>query len=158
MSLHFTDLLNKEFNTFTVVERMPDADGSRWWRCLCKCGVERILTSGEINAGKRKCKCARRIRPYERLYNRMVDCAKRKNRPISLTYEDFVSFTNIERCYYCGDKIIWTEFDVRQNGIQHEKLSYNLDRKDNSIGYTKANCAVCCYICNRMKSTLSEGE
>ena len=28
---------------------------------------------------------------------------------------------------------------------------YNLDRKDNSIGYSKNNCVVCCSTCNYIK-------
>jgi hypothetical protein len=32
---------------------------------------------------------------------------------------------------------------------------YNLDRVDNTKGYSKNNCTVCCKVCNRMKYTLS---
>jgi hypothetical protein len=43
----------------------------------------------------------------------------------------------------------WLKHSTYMGG---ESFSYNLDRKDNSKGYTKSNCCVCCSICNAVKS------
>jgi len=88
----------------------------------------------------------KRIRPYEALYNAFVGLNK-GGREISISYEDFLEFTKIDTCYYCGNTVHWSEHNVGQNGP-----SYNLDRKDNDLWYTKENCTVCCKSCNRTKS------
>jgi len=65
-----------------------------------------------------------------------------------LTYEEFLDFTRIKECHYCGVEVIWSE---RKNSEQTQ-LRYNLDRKNNEICYTKDNCVVCCGNCNFGKS------
>ena len=87
------------------------------------------------------------FRPFESLYRR----AKQENenrksrvckRKFSLTYEEFLEFTHINACHYCGWNIPW---------IDHNRAPYNLDRKDNQQGYSKDNCVVCCFECNATK-------
>lgn len=89
--------------------------------------------------------------PYKRLYNRLVAGAKRKNRKVTLTYEEFLEFTKINRCDYCNDPVEW---------IPHGKtaIKYNLDRRKNNLGYSKNNCVVCCTECNFLKSDMCEGK
>jgi hypothetical protein len=59
-----------------------------------------------------------------------------------LSFETFSDLVE-KNCYYCGTK------PKKYNGI---------DRKNNSVGYTKRNCIPCCFRCNRMKYTMSEEE
>src|SRR5208282_1833574 len=66
------------------------------------------------------------------------------NIEMSLTYEDFVEFTKIDKCHYCSCLIVWTPWNALSTGS-------HLDRKDNKGGYTKQNCAVCCWPCNELK-------
>ena len=61
---------------------------------------------------------------------------------------DFLEFTKINCCYYCGNKVLWIP-----NAYKGTFKGYNLDRMNSSIGYTKENCVVCCKICNIMKRT-----
>jgi hypothetical protein len=84
-----------------------------------------------------------RIRPYEVLYNILVYGAKRRNIFMGLTYEEFLEFTNVFDCTYCGTSITWGT---------HTKT--NMDRKDSSLGYTKDNCCVCCKTCNSVKNNI----
>lgn len=75
--------------------------------------------------------------PFLSLYNHLKYSA-RTNHPdkeFSLTYNEFVFFTQIGCCHYCGgSNIVW-----------------NLDRKDNTQGYSFDNVVVCCKECNMMK-------
>lgn len=89
--------------------------------------------------------------PYKRLYTRLLLGAKSKGREVTLTYEEFVQFTKIKNCEYCNALVEW---------IPHGKkgIRYNLDRKNNNVGYTKENCVVCCADCNFFKADMDEGK
>lgn len=60
-----------------------------------------------------------------------------------LTYEDFLTFTEQQRCHYCLADLTWTEY----NGTGR----YNLDRKDTTQGYIVENVVPCCQRCNKGK-------
>ena len=88
------------------------------------------------------------MRPYEALYNVLLTEAHRGSRdiPVSLTYEEFVKFTCEKTCHYCGGGVVWA-YHIRHK----EYVGTNLNRKDNSLGYSLSNCVVCCGWCNRTK-------
>ena len=88
-----------------------------------------------------------RKRPFEALFNIFKRKTIKDGKDNSILYKEFLEFTKQKKCHYCHDSIYWTEFNVTKNGS-----SYNLDRKDNLIGYIKDNCVVCCTKCNRAKS------
>jgi hypothetical protein len=124
----------------------------RRYRCRCVCGVERDVTvsslvkamEGNTRCGSRSCGCIFELRPYEATYRLLLDVGKRRDWPLSLTYEEFLEFTKIQTCHYCGAEITWY--------VKHDPApKYNLDRKDNTVGYTKENLVVCCARCNRAK-------
>lgn len=73
---------------------------------------------------------------------------------MNLSYDDFLSFTKIDKCVYCGKTVNWKIYSTH-NRIQ---VSYNLDRVDNTKGYTPDNCVVCCPVCNFMKGSKSKEE
>ena len=68
-----------------------------------------------------------------------------------MTFSEFLEFTKIDKCHYCGNQITWTSHRHNRE-IYH---GYNLDRKDNDDGYTKDNCVVCCEVCNYMKRMMT---
>ncbi len=84
-----------------------------------------------------------KYRPYEHLFLWLNKVAKKNQTAVELTYDEFVLFTEIKTCSYCEAGIVW---------VDQQGRAYNLDRKDNAIGYTKENCVVCCIGCNRIKS------
>lgn len=91
--------------------------------------------------------------PFESRYNRMVRGCKRHFREMEISYAQFLVFTLIQRCHYCNGLIDWGPYYGYGDG------RYNLDRKDNTLGYTKENCVVCCKSCNWTKcSNLSYEE
>lgn len=89
--------------------------------------------------------------PFVALYNRLKNVASyRKHDEFTLTFDDFKEFTKITSCEYCGHGVVWEKNFRILNGRQVGN-SYNLDRKDSSLGYSKENCVVCCRVCNVLK-------
>jgi len=88
-------------------------------------------------------------RPYEWTFNKLVHVATTRGLEVSLTYEEFLEFTDVGACHYCTSKITWLPHNV---GETNGNAKSNLDRKDNSLGYSKENCVVSCIICNRIKN------
>jgi len=159
------DITGVKFNKLIVLKRMPDDKwGKLMWLVKCDCGKETIVKGIYLkNNHTKSCGCLRSIqgkitphfkRPYEWIYNLLVACIKKRKLSIDFTYENFLEFTKINQCYYCGDAINWDIY--RKNGVT--PLRYNLDRKNNKIGYIKNNCVVCCKKCNSMKSILTEED
>jgi 5-methylcytosine-specific restriction endonuclease McrA len=87
-------------------------------------------------------------RPFESIWNGL----KRdiRGHKVALTYEEFVEFTKITNCHYCGASIPWQPYGVVRG--KFTSRAYFLDRKDNDKGYSKENCVVCCTQCNSIKS------
>jgi hypothetical protein len=144
----FIDLTGKQLGLWTVVRLhsrgtivLPVK-----WLCRCACGTERVVTKKSL-AVSRSCGCVKmglRKRPYESLYNTFE--AQRKH-DSNISYEDFVEFTKESGCHYCNFPIRWAKYNTNKNGN-----AYNLDRKNNSLGYSVENCVVCCGRCNEAKS------
>jgi len=63
------------------------------------------------------------------------------NNHIDLCFLDGL-FEDYEKCPYC---------DVDFTYGEKCKTFVTIERKDNSIGHTKANCILCCYVCNCKK-------
>lgn len=157
------DLTGEVFGKLTVIERGPDSvtkDRNRpQWFCRCSCGRPCLIMAHYLKAGSTtSCGCnnnfieAKRKRkyklhPYMALYNTLKIAASSRGYSC-LTFEEFIEFTKINHCYYCGFPIVWVDwFNCRK------KMSnaYNLDRVNNTIGYLKDNLVVCCKHCNYMK-------
>lgn len=150
------DIIGQEFSRWTVVSvSHKDKYNNHYYNCRCKCGNERVVSRGNLKSKLSKsCGCFHKtiIRklPFEALYNRFVRDSKKRDLVVELTFPKFLRYTQILICHYCGGQVIWLEHG--QHG------GYNLDRKDNSKGYSTDNCIVCCGICNRMKNTMTYGD
>ena len=138
-----SDLSGSTVGLWFVIKQLPDKVGKRYkYLCRCKCGTEKEVLSSTLQSKRTKsCGCLRieaiSKRRLESLYNRLVSHSSAK---VSMTYEEFLTFTSTEACHYCGAAVEW------RNGH-----GYNLDRKDNTLGYSVDNCVVCCGSCNRTK-------
>lgn len=122
------------------------------------CGKEMYMESrGKVLRATGRCKrCAykvaaqsRRKKPFEFLYNRFMRGAveRKLNLDCDITYEDFVALTDVKECFYCGENILWAATNTDKKSWR-----YNLDRKDNNLGYSKTNVVVSCWECNKLKS------
>jgi hypothetical protein len=96
-----------------------------------------------------KCVKHKATQPHKRTYNSLIMKAKRYNQSIELSFDDFLFFTELRSCYYCGEEIIWQPYG---------SSAYHLDRKDSSKGYTLENSVVCCFRCNRLKSNFYDSD
>ena len=146
----FIDLTGSTFGKWTVkgLHSKPTTDMHHClWVCVCSCGTHKKITSSNLKRGRghgcSSCSNGNKKRPFEALFNTLIGQAKGRA-DVRLTYEEYLEFTAEDSCHYCGSELVWEPFN-KMNG-------HKLDRKDNSIGYTKDNCVVCCPRCNRAKS------
>jgi hypothetical protein len=122
------------------------------WYCECLCGGFKVTTISSLTTGKTKsCGCLKveaselRCLPYEALYNVLKLNASYRHLEV-MTFRQFLKFVNGKKCHYCFAEVV---FNRRCRGRLPRK--YNLDRKDNSVGYTSKNCVTCCTKCNMGK-------
>lgn len=151
-----TSIIGQQFGPWTALEfSHKDQHNNHYYKCRCVCGTERVIYRGNLQTKRRAlCGCikgiANRKLPFESLYNRFLRDSRRRDLSVELTFSDFLQFTRVNVCHYCGDPVVWSE---------HGSLGgYNLDRKDNLKGYSPDNCIVCCGVCNRMKNTMTHSE
>lgn len=101
-----------------------------------------------IHSGKCKV-CASKKPPYVALYNRFLNGAKNENKTVTITFNDFLKYTTVDKCHYCECYIEWRPFYTENN--KYVGGSYFLDRMNNDIGYAINNVVVCCERCNKAK-------
>lgn len=63
--------------------------------------------------------------------------AKRRNYDWDLTFEQWETIIQDDKCHYCDDPL--------------DETGCGVDRKDNTLGYTLHNSIACCGRCNRIK-------
>lgn len=108
------DLSGQKFTKLLVVRKAESRKNKTFWYCKCDCGNYKEVYANHLKDGLTKsCGCLHkevvRKRPYEHIYNTIKKAAKETKREIELTYEEFLDFTKIKACYYCGDEIQWIE-------------------------------------------------
>ena len=161
-------LNNKRFNKLKVLKYAYSNNKRTYWECKCDCGNIKIAEgSGLMKRHIKSCGCLRRKfhmkRPYEWSYHVLTRYLDRRRfhdfTKDVMSYEEFLEFTKISECHYCKYPIQWVDHTTYANQQTERTAKYNLDRKDNNIGYTKDNCVVCCTLCNYVKGkTLTYNE
>lgn len=88
-----------------------------------------------------------------RLIKKYQKAAKERGFSFKLDAARFYKLAQSE-CYYCGSppSNVFRNNNKRKGFYIHS----GIDRKNNSIGYTKANSVACCKTCNFSKNKLSE--
>lgn len=128
------------------------------------CGKEiHVESNGKVARATGRCRScsyreaarSRRKKPFEFLYNKFMRVAvgRKLNTACDISYEDFVALTDIKECFYCGESVRWAATDTDKNSWR-----YNLDRKNNNLGYLKTNIVVSCWSCNKLKSNFGYYE
>ena len=123
----------------------------------CVCGNELRVQCGSLKRHSGKCRsCSQKGIPYKYIYNELI---RRKNKKYSveLTFEEFLEIISVGKCHYCGREAKYNKY-TRDENRKHVSRAHKLDRKDNFLGYTKDNCVVCCWDCNRIKSNIYSYE
>ena len=145
----FINLTGQKLGKLLVLNKFNSNPKEVRWDCLCDCGNKKNVSTHCLRNGHVKsCGCFQRKRPYESLYNKLKWVASDRCNSLNITYEEYVEFTKITQCHYCGSAIKWDKHFIHK-GNSH---GYKLDRKDNNKGYSKDNCVVCCSMCNFVKS------
>jgi 5-methylcytosine-specific restriction endonuclease McrA len=143
------------FGEWTVLSHAGFRKSRAFFMCRCSCGTEKVVKAYNLRKGiSKNCGCVnlseRRIRPFESLYRMArASATKRGRREFALSYEEFVEFTNIHDCHYCGAPVVWMKYSP---GKRRTSARYNLDRKDGAGGYVRENLVVCCKRCNWAKN------
>lgn len=143
------------------------------WAFRCDCG-EYIECFGSDVKNERKQSCKRCYKIYQKnLGNRLriVNTKPDKDGPLTKLfgaykrgairrgYEWFLTKENLKElisknCFYCGCEPS-TEIYIAREKTPENTLIYNgIDRKNNTLGYTKENSITACFTCNRMKMDL----
>jgi 5-methylcytosine-specific restriction endonuclease McrA len=146
--------IGKTFGSWTIlsapkVSYPKESYGMCRYKCRCICGtVKNVFATSLLSGRSKSCGCLKlnRKKPYESLYNAVKRRVLRIQKEFKLTFEEFIEFTKIDECHYCGEPIKWAKHSINVDGV-----GSNLDRKNNSQGYSKKNCVVCCGGCNRTK-------
>lgn len=116
----------------------------------CKEEIKAQATQLKTHSGKCR-RCSQKGRPYEHILSELKHGNSKRGLDVSLTYVEFIKLISSDECHYCSSKVTFNEHTRDTNG-NHVSRAYQLDRKDNNIGYTRDNCVVCCWECNRLKS------
>jgi len=106
---------------------------------------------------KRRNEYHRKEESYRWIYTILATHTRKHNKQLQLTFQDFLEFIKIKNCYYCKKHIDWkprSRYFDEHGSYKKSSQSYYLDRKDNSMGYLKENCVVCCSLCNKIKSNI----
>lgn len=79
---------------------------------------------------------------------------KRNKYSSTLTYQELLGSNHCKNCCFCGTELKFTKTSYQASGNQNASL----DRIDSSKGYEVGNIQWCCWKCNHLKSTFSQGE
>lgn len=144
------DSNNAKRKEFEIVANQKGKYKRPIWIFNCDCGKELRVQKGSLEKHSGKCvACVKRKRhPLRTLYNCFLASVRRTNKKnnrkiqIDISFDEFLQFTQIEVCHYCGGAVKWNEWKAGP---------YNLDRKNSDEDYVLSNIVVCCFPCNRMK-------
>lgn len=166
------DLTGLKFNNLNILFKVKHNEDKSYrkiyWKCLCDCGKETILSTSQIISNKTKsCGCLRKITNasnsiksrykmakkdsgYKSIYNSYLCNAKAKNKIFEIEFEDFKNLL-IGNCFYCNSEplnvYMKSYYNVKYNGV---------DRRNNDTGYTLENSVSCCKMCNIAKNNNTE--
>ena len=172
-------LLDQKFGRLLVIaEAQPVGPRRRTaWLCVCDCGEEKVIQSGELKNGDTKsCGCLNKEMNVERGRKMGESCTKyhpsettarrvwRNRYGDGISFEDFFRISQMN-CHYCGAK----PSNIQNNAKDDKKSSqfakdngnfiYNgLDRINSDLPHAVGNCVPCCWICNRAKCAMTPEE
>lgn len=154
------DMSGKKFGKLLVLKYFGSSGGDgAIWLCICKCGNEKKLSAGQLNAGGfQSCGKCRRISwsGYGDIsgwyWNTLKRNAKKRQMIFDLAIEDAWSlFQNQKgKCALTG-----VDISFPKSGGWKNRQTASLDRINSSFGYTKDNIQWLHKDCNFAKSYLT---
>ncbi len=86
----------------------------------------------------------------------LQSCARSaRHKVCTLTFEEYLTLTRVNKCYYCARPIKRSARSTYKNG---DGRQYFLDRVDNARGYSMDNVVVACSLCNLTRHTRFSSE
>ena len=162
------DFSGKTVGHWTVLyrapnKRKPSGAFAVWWRCRCRCGIEKDVNAGSLQSGTSlSCGCTQRDRlgfgvaSLRRWLVSYKNSAVRRGLPFLLSDTEFTALVSLP-CHYCGSQpTIHNCHPLRP--INGRVAVNGLDRKNPNLGYTVGNVVPCCKTCNRAKMVMSYSE
>lgn len=150
----FIEMTGVEVGLWTVIRRSDYKYHNKvMWVCKCKCGTIKDVDGSALRAEKSlSCGCYRPTRrlpegeaAFNNLYRSYIKSAVNRGYSFTLSKEEFREIV-IQPCFYCGS------YPTQEYKSRTKSFIYNgIDRKENTLGYTKENCCSCCKTCNSMK-------
>jgi hypothetical protein len=146
------NLTGQRFGRLQAVERVDnDRHGLTRWRCLCECGGDSIVATGDLRSGRVKsCGCLKKDLLREKLKTHGLALQNGKRTRLNRIWRQMR-----QRCLNKNDSAYdryggrgitvcaeWSNFKnfhkwALSNGY---KPNLELDRIDNSLGYSPINC------------------
>jgi len=160
-----SNMTGQKFGKLTVMDKFRRIKGKTYWWCHCDCGNERWIIqcnfkkSNSCGCVSRKIARNRMLGKYGMATKKNVYCdykksARYRDLNFNIDFDKFVEMSQ-QKCYYCGVSPSTVEKSKYNNG----DFVYNgIDRLDNNLGYEEGNCVSCCYLCNRMKWSMTEKD
>lgn len=148
--------------SWLLLEFLYSRRGRHYWQAEClNCKIRKKMEESNMKppAGGKCQHCWGRPRGYSG-FREVVDSYKRNalkfHRALLLSEVDFRELTQ-QCCHYCGQPPSLIR-KTRTKSSWGDYCYNGLDRKDNSLGYTKENCLPCCNVCNRAKRDMTYSD
>lgn len=120
--LHEPNLINKKFGKLFVQEFYGIKKNQRYWKCICECGQERILSSYVLLSGHTEsCGCVRSS-AVSKSEIKIAEFLKSKNIKFETqkTFDDCSDVRHLHFDFYLTDYNILIEYDGQQHFIPVE--------------------------------------
>jgi hypothetical protein len=150
-------MFNKE-NAVRVINKKTQK-GSSYKTFVFKCSEcdnEIMMQIHNLKTHSGKCRrCVQYKKPYEHILNELIYRCKNygNDKKITITYDEFIEIIEESKCHYCDRELQYSKY-TRDSDSKYTSRAHQLDRKNNSKGYTKENVVTCCWDCNRIKSDI----
>lgn len=168
------NLIGQKFFKLLVLEEVSSINNRTAWKCLCDCGIIKIVKTDNLRDGSTKsCGCwndEQRSKRAENMYSKCIKytpieaSARRVWKKIynEMSYEDFYILSQ-QNCYYCNSPPNNYQNAAGRNSSKNMKENgsfiYNgLDRIDNNLPHDIENVVPCCKWCNYAKRERSFEE
>lgn len=160
----YQDLVGIRVGRLLVIEQGPKCEKykKRQWRCLCDCGVEKLMDTHALTCGKVvSCGCFNSESKWRGFgevsstyFHKLKDGAIRRKIKFEITLEDIWNqyLKQNRKCYYSNR---YVEFNRKGFGATQ---TASVDRIDSNKGYTKDNIQIVHKDVNKMKFTLSDAD
>ena len=149
-------MLNKNNAKLIEVKRSKSGSTYKTFTFECTdCGDDIKSQNSQLKTHSGKCrKCTQRKKPYEHILNELIfSCNNKRILNIDLNYNEFIEIIKDSKCHYCDKELIFNPY-TRDENSNYVSRAYQLDRKDNGLGYSVDNVVPCCWNCNRIKSDI----